>query len=258
MREPRFLVDADLARAFSGDRRVVLGQSAARHAAAVLRLKPGVAVRVFDGRGGEYRARLIAAGRGNVQVELVEPFPGIAESPLPVILALGVSRGDRMDLAVQKSVELGVARIVPLWTVRGVVRPEPRKAEERLSRWRRIAEGACEQCGRSVVPGFEPPRSLEEWLDRRPRDGTAFRLAGERGRAFAALPAPERPLTLLVGPEGGLDPREAEQADRSGFAAARLGPRVLRTETAAVAAVAAAQLLWGDLGQGGSPAGAGG
>ena len=137
--------------------------------------------------------------------------------------------------------------------------PEPRKTEERLTRWRRIAEGACEQCGRSVVPGFEPPRSLEEWLDRRPRDGT--RAPGSRvnaaERSRSSRP-PERPLTLLVGPEGGLDPREAEQADRSGFVAARLGPRVLRTETAAVAAVAAAQLLWGDLGQGGSPAGAAG
>lgn len=248
MREPRFLVDADLARIFSGDRRVVLGRSAARHAAAVLRLKPGATVRVFDGRGGEYRARLIAAGRGSVQVELVEPFPGVAESPLPIVLALGVSRGDRMDLAVRKSVELGVARIVPLWMARGAVRPAPRKIGERLSRWRRIAEGACEQCGRSTVPAFESPRPLEEWLERRPRDGAALRLASDRGRAFALLPAPEPPLTLLVGPEGGLDPCEAEQADRRGFVAARLGPRVLRTETAAVAAVAAAQLLWGDLG----------
>ena len=248
MREPRFLVDADLARIFSGDRRVVLGLGAARHATAVLRLKAGAAARVFDGRGTEYRAKLVAAGRGEVQVDLVEPLPGLAESPLPIILALGVSRGDRMDLAVQKSVELGVARIVPLWTVRGVVRPEPRKAGDRLGRWRRIAEGACEQCGRSVVPAFEPPQSLEEWLERRPRDGTAIRLAGEGGRALASLPAPEAPLILLVGPEGGLDPREAERADGNGFVAARLGPRVMRTETAAIAAVAAVQLLWGDLG----------
>ncbi len=248
MREPRFLVDADLAAIFSGDRRVVLGRSAARHAAAVLRLKPGAAVRVFDGRGGEYRARLIAPGRGSVRVELVEPSPGAAESPLPIVLALGVSRGDRMDLAVRKSVELGVARIVPLWTMRGVVRPEPRKTGERLARWRRIVEGACEQCGRSIVPAVEAPRLLEDWLDRRPGDGTALRLASDRGRAFARLPPPGLPLTLLVGPEGGFDPRETGQADRRGFVAARLGPRVLRTETAAIAAVAAAQLLWGDLG----------
>ena len=203
---------------------------------------------MFDGRGGEYRAKLIAAGKGGVQVELVEPVPATAESPLPIVLALGVSRGDRMDLAVQKSVELGVARIVPLWTVRGVVRPDPRKTEERLARWRRIAEGACEQCGRSTVPAFERPGRLDEWLVRRSRVGTALRLAGARGRAFALLPTPEPPLTLLVGPEGGFDAREAQRADRSGFAAARLGPRVLRTETAAIAAVSAAQLLWGDLG----------
>ena len=253
MREPRFLVDDDLARIFSGDGQVVLGPGAARHAAAVLRLKPGAALRVFDGRGREYRARLIASGRGSARAELVEPFPAPAESPLPIVLALGVSRGDRMDLAVQKSVELGVARIIPLWTVRGVVRPDPRKAGERLSRWRRIAEGACEQCGRSIVPELESPRALGEWLERRPRNGTALRLAGDRGRAFASLPAPEPPLTLLIGPEGGLDPREAERADRSGFVAARLGPRVLRTETAAIAAIAAAQLLWGDLGPGSPP-----
>ena len=153
-----------------------------------------------------------------------------------------------MDLAVQKSVELGVTRIVPLWTVRGVVRPEPRKAEDRLARWRRIAEGAAEQCGRSWVPAFESPRPLEEWLDGRSREGTAIRLAGESERPFASLPAPEPPITLLIGPEGGLDPREAERSDRSGFVAARLGPRVMRTETAVIAAVAAAQLLWGDLG----------
>ena len=247
MREPRFLVDADLARLFSGDRRVVLGSDAARHAAAVLRLKAGAPLRVFDGRGAEYRARLVAARRGEVRVELVETLPELPESPLPVVLALGVSRGDRMDLAVQKSVELGVARIVPLWTVRGVVRLPPRKAGDRLARWRRIAEGACEQCGRGRVPAFESPRPLEEWLDHRPREGTAIRLAGESGRHLASLPAPEPPLTLLVGPEGGLDPREAERADRSGFVPARLGPRVMRTETAVIAAVAAAQLLWGDL-----------
>ena len=254
MREPRFLVDADLARHFSGDRRVVLGSDASRHAAAVLRLKAGAPIRVFDGRGGEYRAKLaVAARRGDVEIELVEPLSGLPESPLPIVLALGVSRGDRMDLAIQKSVELGVARIVPLWTVRGVVRPEPRKAGDRLARWCRIAEGACEQCGRSRVPAFESPQPLEEWLARRPREGTGIRLAGASGRPFASLPAPGPPLTLLVGPEGGLDPREAERADASGFVPARLGPRVMRTETAAIAAVAAAQLLWGDLGPGLGP-----
>ena len=248
MREPRFLVDADLARLFSGDRRVVFGPDAARHAAAALRLKAGAPLRVFDGRGAEYRARLVAARRGEVQVELVESLPGLPESPLPIVLALGVSRGERMDLAVQKSVELGVARIVPLWTARGVVRPDPRKVGDRLARWRRIAEGACEQCGRSRVPDFESPRPLEAWLERRPRDGTAIRLAGESGRPFASLPVPVRPITLLVGPEGGLGPGEAERADRNGFVAAHLGPRIMRTETAAITAVAAAQLLWGDLG----------
>ena len=248
MREPRFLVDEDLSRLFSGGRRAVLGPDASRHAAAVLRLKSGAPLRVFDGRGGEYRAKVVASRRGDVEVELVEPLPGLPESPLPIVLALGVSRGDRMDLAVQKSVELGVTRIVPLWTARGVVRPDPRKAMDRLARWRRIADGACEQCGRSRVPDFEPPRSLEEWLDRRPREGTAIRLAGEGGQPFASIPAPEPPVTLLVGPEGGLDSREAERTDRNGFVAARLGPRIMRTETAVIAAVAAAQLLWGDLG----------
>ena len=248
MREPRFFVDADLARLFSGDRRLALGPNATRHAAAVLRLKAGAALRVFDGRGGEYRARLVAARRGDVLVELVEPVQGVAESPLPIILALGISRGDRMDLAVQKSVELGVARIVPLWTARGVVRPNPRKTEDRLARWRRVAEGACEQCGRGAVPAFESPHLLDDWLDRRPREGVAIRLAGESGLAFASIRSPEPPITLLVGPEGGLDPREAVRATESGFVAVRLGPRIMRTETAAVAAVAAAQLLWGDLG----------
>ena len=249
MREPRFFVDDDLAGCFAGRRRVVLGRSEARHAATVLRLKAGAPLRVFDGRGGDYLARLAAVSRGAAHVELMEPVPGIAESSLPIVLALGISRGDRMDLTVQKSVELGVARIIPLWTVRGVVRPHPRRSEDRLARWRRIAEGACEQCGRSTVPVFESSRTLEEWLAHRSREGAAVRLsAGEGARPFASLPAPEPPVTLLVGPEGGLDPREAARADEGGFVAARLGPRTLRTETAAIAAVAAAQLLWGDLG----------
>ena len=155
-----------------------------------------------------------------------------------------------MDLAVQKSVELGVARIVPLWTTRGVVRLGARKAEERAARWQRIARSACEQCGRRTVPSVESPRPLDEWLDRRSRRGVAIRLAGDGGRSLASITAPEPPVTLLVGPEGGLDPREAERAARGGFVACRLGPRILRAETAAITAVAAAQLLWGDLGGG--------
>ena len=253
MREPRFFVDDDLAGRFSDGGRVVLGRGTARHAVLVLRLKAGARIRVFDGRGGEYRARLAAVDRGAAHVELIEPAPGLAEPALPIILALGVGRAERMEFAVQKSVELGVARIVPLWTARGVVRAaprkSPRKSEDRFARWRRIVEGACEQCGRSAVPALEPPRTLEDWLDRRPRGGAAIRLSsGRDGRALASLPPPGPPVTLLVGPEGGFDPREAARADEAGFMEARLGPRTMRTETAAVAAVTAVQLLWGDLG----------
>ena len=252
MREPRFLVDADLGGRYAGDRRVVLGSGAARHAAAVLRMRAGASLRVFDGQGVEFRAKLVAARRDEVHVELVEPVAALTDSPLAITLALGVSRGERMDLAVQKSVELGVARIVPLWTARSVVRLEPRKAEDRLVRWRRIAERACEQCGRSTVPVVEAPQTLESWLGGRPRSGAAIRLAGESARVFASLAVPAPPLMLLIGPEGGLDPGEAERADERGFVAARLGPRIMRAETAAIAAVTAAQLLWGDLGLNGT------
>ena len=248
MREPRFLVDADLAGHHSGARRVILDPGAARHAAGVLRLKAGTSIRLFDGRGAEYRAKLVSARRGEVHVELIEPVPALPEPPLAIILALGVSRGERMDFAVQKSVELGVARIVPLWTARGVVRLAPGKAEARLLRWRRIAQSACEQCGRSSVPVLEAPRTLDDWLAERPRAGSALRLAGVGGRALACLPDPEPPVTILVGPEGGLDQTESQRADANGFVAARLGPRTMRTETAAITGVAAVQLLWGDLG----------
>ncbi|MCY4450824.1 MAG: 16S rRNA (uracil(1498)-N(3))-methyltransferase [Immundisolibacterales bacterium] len=248
MREPRFLVDADLAGHHSGARRVILDPGAARHAAGVLRLKAGTSIRLFDGRGAEYRAKLVSARRGEVQVELTEPVPALPEPPLAIILALGVSRGERMEFAVQKSVELGVARIVPLWTARGVVRLAPGKAEARLLRWRRIAQSACEQCGRSSVPVLEAPRTLDDWLAERPRAGSAIRLAGVGGRALACLPDPEPPVTILVGPEGGLDPTESQRVDANGFVAARLGPRTMRTETAAITGVAAVQLLWGDLG----------
>ena len=248
MREPRFLVDSDLRGRYAADRRVVLDTGAAHHAGAVLRLKAGATLRVFDGRGGEYRAKVVGARRREVLVELVESVSALPESPLAITLALGVSRGDRMDLAVQKSVELGVARIVPLWTARSVARPDPGKVGDRLGRWRRIAEGACEQCGRSTVPVLESPRPLVDWLEGRPRGGVSIRLAGDGGRAFASLARAASPVTLLVGPEGGLEPREAERADAGGFLPGQLGPRIMRTETAAIAAVAAAQLLWGDLG----------
>lgn len=226
---------------------VRLKEESAHYLRTVLRLKPGAELVVFNGEGGEYPATLIAAGKEDVRVVLGEHRPREAESALHIHFGLGISRGERMDLAIQKAVELGVSSITPLFTERCVVQfdDEARK-HQRLRHWRKIAQSACEQCGRNRVPAVAEPESLEGWVSRQ----TGLRLFLDPGGTMTLhqLPPTLGPVCLLSGPEGGFAGSERLAAAAAGFIALRLGPRVLRTETAALAALAAIQALWGDMG----------
>lgn len=240
MRVPRVHV----AEALASGGRVSLSGSAGRHVSRVLRLRPGAELVLFDGRGGEYAARVRSAGR-EVEVDVGEHRAVERESPLALTLAQGVSRGERMDLVVQKATELGVQAIVPLLTERCVVRLDEERTERRLRHWRSVAVGACEQCGRNRLPRISAPQPLWRWLDDlEPQEGPRLLLRPEP--SVAPLAAGADAATLLIGPEGGLTPEEQEQVLARGFRPLSLGPRVLRTETAALAAVAVLQQRWGD------------
>jgi 16S rRNA (uracil1498-N3)-methyltransferase len=231
----------------AGSRHTITGD-AANHIARVLRLAPGDPLTLFDGRGGEYTARIEELRKGAVVIQVLERSATERESPLSLTLAQGVSRGERMDWVVQKATELGVSGIVPLLTERSVVRLDAKQSERKLRHWQAIAVAACEQSGRNKVPEIGAPRALDDFL-RRGSEARATRLllspTGESG--IGDLPAPDGALIVLIGPEGGLAESEQRAAVQAGFVAVRLGPRILRTETAAVAALALLQHRFGDL-----------
>ena len=220
--------------------------SAVTHIARVLRLGQGNALTIFDGRGGEYAARIAELRKDTVLVDVGEHREIERESSLSVTLAQGISRGERMDFVVQKATELGVRRIAPVTTERSVVRIEyGQAAEKRLRHWRAIAVSACEQCGRNRLPEIAAPQSFAAWLASLTPHTVRLLLSLEGGSA-SELPAATG-LTLLIGPEGGLTDEEQRRARAAGFIGLRLGPRVLRTETAALAALAVLQQRFGDL-----------
>ena len=244
MRVPRLHVDLPLA---AGER-ITLPEAASHQVTRVLRLGPGDALTVFDGRGGEYDAAVARATRGAVEVEVGGHRPVDRESTLAVELGQGICKGDRMDLVVQKATELGVRAIRPVLCERTVVKLDPARAERRLIHWRAVAVHAAQQSGRTRAPDVTGVEDLETWLSR-PCPGPGLVLSP---RAVASLsdlarPEPGETLRLLVGPEGGLAPREIERARTAGFVGLRLGPRVLRTETAALVALSVLQARWGDL-----------
>jgi 16S rRNA (uracil1498-N3)-methyltransferase len=248
VRLTRVFVAAPLA---SG-RHVTLAGSAAGHITRVLRLRVGDAVSAFDGQGGEFAATLEQAHGATVTLAIGEQRNIERESPLAITLAQGISRGERMDLVVQKATELGVTQIVPLITARSVVRLDHSQAQKKSEHWRAVAISACEQCGRNRVPHIAAPTELGPWLATLraapPTPGSARVLLsplaqaglGELGESLTAV-------TVLIGPEGGLSGPEQEAASAAAFTAIRLGPRVLRTETAAIAALALLQGQFGDL-----------
>jgi len=236
---PRFHVDAQL----SPGAIIELPPPVVRHVTA-LRLAPGAEIALFDGSGGEYGARLERIGRGGTFAK-TGLFRDIErESPLAITLSLGVSAGDRMDVAIQKSTELGVSAIQPLAAERSIVRLSEERAERRLAHWQAVAAAACEQCGRNRVPEVRRLMPLNDFLDT-PPPGARLMLSPQGERSLHELER-NAAVTLLVGPEGGFAPYERERAIRQGFKAVRFGPRVLRTETAPLAVIAALQVLWGD------------
>jgi 16S rRNA (uracil1498-N3)-methyltransferase len=226
--------------------RVRLAGAAAGHVIRVLRLRAGAPLTLFNGSGVEYSGTIVAIRTGTVTVAVGEAQRVERESPLRVTLAQGVSRGERMDLVVQKATELGVSRIVPVFTARSVVKLDGHKAARRLEHWRAIAIGACEQCGRNRLPELASPVSLEVLL-RTERAGTRLLLSAAAALRVPQIAHPEGPVLVLIGAEGGLAEEEQQRALAAGFVGVRLGPRVLRTETAAIAALVLLQREFGDL-----------
>jgi len=238
MRLSRFYIDAPLS---LGEHE--LPEAQAHYIGRVLRMAEGDAVQLFDGSGQEYRGALMEVGKKRVRVQLNEAFAGQPESSLAVHLGQGLSRGERMDWAIQKATELGVNQITPIISERCEVRLKDERAEKRQAHWQQIAISACEQSGRSTVPVIHPPQLLSDWLK-----GNEAELKLVLHPVAEPLVSHAKPASLafLIGPEGGLSDAEVSQAQAAGFHAARLGPRVLRTETAPVVALAVAQQLWGD------------
>jgi 16S rRNA (uracil1498-N3)-methyltransferase len=225
-----------------------LPESQAHHVARVLRLQAGDAVTLFDGRGTEYPATIMRIGKHGVVVRISGDLAVDRESPLGVTLVQAVSSGERMDYTIQKAVELGIARIQPVTAQRSVVRLKDERAEKRVAHWQYVAIAACEQCGRNQLPEVAPLLSFIDWAAALPLGGDELRLmlSPQGTKTLDALPQPPAGVTLLAGPEGGFDVSEIEIALTRGFLGLRLGPRVLRTETAALAALAAMQTKWGD------------
>jgi 16S rRNA (uracil1498-N3)-methyltransferase len=227
---------------------VRLPPDAAHHAARVLRLEAGDPVVLFDGHGGEFEARITRMDRGEVHAKTGPHRELERESALEVVLVQGLSSGDRMDFTLQKAVELGIAAIQPVATERSVVKLKDERAQRRVEHWQNLVIAACEQCGRNRVPPVAPLLGFGEWAAQLgPGEGESRLLLSPQ--APVSLREGGRPpgrIVLLAGPEGGLAPGEVQTALARGFAPVRLGPRILRTETAAVAALAALQALWGD------------
>jgi 16S rRNA (uracil1498-N3)-methyltransferase len=219
---------------------------AALHVIQVLRLRSGAEVRVFDGRGTEYAATLASIGRGRITVQLGALVPGPAEPALDIMLAQGIARHDRMDLILQKAVELGVNAIQPLWMQRSQSHLRGERLEKRRQHWQGVIISACEQCGRNTLPVLRPAAGYADWLAQDSAAARKLLLQPGSPHTLPTLPHPDGPILLLVGPEGGLTALEQAAAQSAGFTGVRLGQRILRTETAALAALAGMQVLWGD------------
>jgi 16S rRNA (uracil1498-N3)-methyltransferase len=229
--------------------RIALRGTAAAHLRRVLRLGIGDAVTLFNGDGSDYPARIGAMHRDAVEVDVTGTAPARAESPLAVTLVQGIARTERMDLVVQKATELGVAAIVPVATTRSVVKLDAGNRARKSVHWRGIVIAACEQCGRAKLPRLEEPMTLEAWLSAPAAAGARrLLLSADAGQSLVDAAKGASQVELLVGPEGGLADAERNAAERAGYCAGRLGPRILRSETAALAALAVLQSSEGDLG----------
>ncbi|GMQ47724.1 16S rRNA (uracil(1498)-N(3))-methyltransferase [Vibrio sp. 10N] len=226
---------------------LALSDDAAGHIGRVLRMKEGQEVLLFDGSGHEFPATITSVGKKNVDVEIREKIAASIESPLDLHLGQVISRGDKMEFTIQKSVELGVNTITPLISERCGVKLDAKRFEKKLQQWQKIAISACEQCGRNTIPVIRPIMSLEEWCAE-PSDALKLNLHPRAKYSINTLPEPVQKVRLLIGPEGGLSAQEIEMTEQYQFEETLLGPRVLRTETAALTAITALQVRFGDLG----------
>jgi 16S rRNA (uracil1498-N3)-methyltransferase len=243
MRLTRVFVDQPL----QSGKGVGLPEQSGLHLTRVLRLDAGAAVTLFDGHGGEYAGTLERDGK-KFWARVGAHDPVERESPLRITLLQGVARGERMDLIVQKATELGVVRIVPVLAERSVVKVDSTQAERKRDHWQAIAIAACEQCGRNRVPVVAAPARLGDALDALPGNTMRCILAADGGSPLTAVRADGRDIVLLIGPEGGLADDERRFARLREFEAYRMGPRILRTETAGLTALATLQAILGDLG----------
>lgn len=243
MRRIRAYVDAALAPGAT----VALPRFAAEHLVRVLRLPDGAAVTCFNGDGHDYAGTLRLLGREALFACAQAGPPAAAESPLRVTLAQCIARGEKMDGVIQKAVELGVAAIVPLVSERTEVRLDAEREARRMAHWRGVVLSACEQCGRANVPDLPAPRALPDWAAELPAGPLRLALAPHGGLRLSELPVAVDDVVAVVGPEGGLSDRDLGALDAAGFRRLTLGPRVLRTETAGPALLAALQARGGDL-----------
>ena len=243
MRIPRIYTSEQLAVGVCID----LDESAARHLTAVLRMAAGQQLILFNGLGGEFSAELVTAKKNKASVMVTDFSDCERESALQLHLGIGISRGERMDWVIQKATELGISQITPIFSNRCEVKLTGERLKKRLKHWQQVAISACEQCQRNTVPTINPAIDLASWLSAC-QAGLKLVLHHRTEQRLADMTNSNHCIELLVGPEGGLDNVEIDQALASGFQAMALGPRVLRTETAPLAAISIIQSVWGDMG----------
>lgn len=224
---------------------LVLEEAASRHLASALRLQLDAQVILFNASGGEFQARIKTLDRKRVSLQVVTHNPVERESPLHTHLGIAVSRGERMDWVVQKATELGVNTISPLFSERTEVKLKSERAEKKVNHWQQVAVSACEQCGRNQVPRIAPLQQLSNWLPTVEAECKLV-LHHRNSNSLREL-GPPNSVALLIGPEGGLSDLEIANASAVGFSALALGPRILRTETAPLAALSLLQQQWGDM-----------
>ena len=224
--------------------KIVLQEQSAHYVRTVLRLKKDQTLTLFNGLGGEFLSSISEVSRKKVAVNILKAVDRSVESPLHISLGLGISRGDRMDWAVQKAVELGVNCITPLLTERCIIKFKADKKQQRLQHWKNIVQHATEQCGRTVLPKFNEINDLQNWVQQ--QNGLKIFLDPYAESALSDLKLKENKVTIMAGPEGGFSQQEREFAKATDFISVRLGDRILRTETASIAALSAVQMLWGD------------
>ncbi len=242
MRTPHLYLDQSL----QPGQQVTLPDAAYQHLIKVLRMAPGQALRLFNGSGHFYPATLIEISKRHASVQIEGCESARTESCLHTHLGQVVSRGDRMDYAIQKSTELGVTEITPLLSERCEVKLNQAREDKRLAHWQQIAIHAAEQSGRSTVPRIHPVSTLSQWIQTQPETFLRLVLHHRDTEQLTQIQPPPRQVSLLIGPEGGLSESEIELARTAGFVATTLGPRIFRTETAPIAALSVVQWLWGD------------